>query len=54
MKKFNGKKKKLKGLNESLECNIIGPHVFSHEVSAFILLYWLISLWAGNSKAKYI
>ena len=54
MKKFNGKKKKLKRLNGSLECDIVGSHAFLHEVSAFTLLYWLMSLWAENPKAKYI
>ena len=48
------KKKNLKRLNGSLECDIVGSHAFLHEVSAFTLLYWLMSLWAENPKAKYI
>ena len=30
---------KFKKLNGSLECHMIGPHVFLHEVSTFIYIY---------------
>ena len=30
---------KFKKLNGSLECHMIGPHVFLHEVSTYIYIY---------------